>query len=140
MSVSVALSFLEVESKIPSWVRPGLTFDSNILTQIYLTVTSTSHIYDRVIFLIALVGITWVLWYKKLIKEAMFNVLCVLPGLISGNMWNAFRFDTAIFTFYLGCCVIATRSSLHRYTILSLFLVISMVCWFYWLSGSYYFA
>lgn len=135
-----ALSFLEVESKIPSWVRPGLVYDFSIGEQIYNVLTGTSHIYDRVIFPISLIIITFILWRNHFIKEALFNLGCVLPGLISGHMWNAFRFDTAIITFYLGCILIAKNHDLFKYLVLAIFMVMSFICWFYWLNGSYYFA
>lgn len=136
--------FLEIQSQIRDWVRPGLNWDGDIFDQVYQVASATSHIYDRGIFIFSLVIITGALFYKRLIKEALFNLSCILPGLISGNMWNAFRFDTAIFTFYLGLIVVSQLSK--KYTLvgevfLFLFLnVMSFICWFYWLSNSYYFA
>ncbi len=136
-----AFGFLEVESQIPSWVRPGLTWDSNVLNQIYSVMTTTSHIYDRGIFVIALFLVSGILFKQGFVKEGVFNVLCVIPGLISGNMWNSFRFDTAIFTFYLGLLLFAkTLPPYGKYFIFALSVMMSVVCWFYWLSGSYYFA
>lgn len=136
--------FLEIQSQIHDWARPGLIWNDQIFDQIYQVVSATSHIYDRGIFIFSLVIITGALLYKRLIKEAIFNLSCILPGLISGNMWNAFRFDTAIFTFYLGLLLIPQLSK--RYTmVVEIFIfiflsIISCICWFYWLSNSYYFA
>lgn len=136
--------FLEIQSQIPSWVRPGLNWNDQIFDQIYQVMTATSHIYDRGIFIFSLLVITGILFYNRLVNEAIFNLCCVLPGLISGNMWNAFRFDSAIFTFYLGLILIARlgdkRSPLIEIFITTLLAVMSFICWFYWLSGSYYFA
>lgn len=134
-----ALSFLEVQSKVAGWVRPGLTFDSNIIDQVY-EVIAIAHIYDRTIFLIGFLLITFILYKKGFIKEALFNFCCTLPALISASLWNSFRYDTAIFTFYIGIMLIPKFYEVARYLLFALLVVMSFICWFYWLGGSWYFA
>lgn len=136
--------FLEIQSQIKDWARPGLVWDDQLFSQIYSVMTNTSHIYDRGIFIFSLVIITGSLIYFKFYNEAIFNLCCILPGLISGNMWNAFRFDTAIFTFYLGLILLSrlfkNNSLLASIFTIILLTIMSVICWFYWLSNSYYFA
>lgn len=133
-------AFLYVQDKIPSWVRPGLIWDSSVIEQMITVATTTSHIYDRTIFAFSLFIVTSILFYKKFTKEAIFNLALVIPGLVSGNMWNAFRFDTSNFVLYLAILAVITKSSLHKNITISIFSIMSFICWLYWLSGSYYFA
>ncbi len=74
-------------------------------------------IYDLTIFLFSLFVITIILLKSNLVKEAIYNVLSVLPGYISGILWNSFRFDTGIFPFYLGLTMIAKTSYIRKYLI-----------------------
>jgi Gpi18-like mannosyltransferase len=47
--------FLEIQSQIKDWARPGLVWDDQLFSQIYSVMTNTSHIYDREIFIFSLV-------------------------------------------------------------------------------------
>lgn len=105
-----------------------------------ITIMTNSQIYDSTIFVISLFLITFLLFRAKLIKEAIFNLSSILPGYISGSMWNSFRFDTAIFPFYIGLTVLATKSDIYKYMVITILSVMSYICWFYWLCGSWYFA
>lgn len=133
------LAFLTVQKAYANWSRPGIDWDNDVVAQV-INMVYRASIYDLGAFLLSLFGITSILIRHKLIEEAIFNVLCILPGFISGNFWNSFRFDICLVTFYLGVTLASQNSITKKLFFLAFATIISMVCWRYWLGGSALFA
>jgi Gpi18-like mannosyltransferase len=111
------------------WGRVG--FNSNrIWLQLYKMVTDYNNF---IMFLISIV-IAIFLAANKFYKEALFNVLCILPGALTGTMLSEARFCGTLFTFYLGLVVIAKKSNSLKIGLAVLFLVFYLSYFMYWLA------
>ena len=129
-----ALAFLDVDSKVSGFARPGLIWDSSISEQIHYVFTRAT-IFDFWIFMISFFLISGTLIYKKFYAEALFNLCCIIPIVISGSLWCTFRYTTCLFTFYLGTVLFSTlfkgyKDIIQKF-IIATFAMISLMCIFY---------
>ncbi len=132
------LAFIHAQSA-SGFARPGVDFSNNIIAQVY-TVFQKATIYDLSAFLISLIITTCILWRCGLIGQALFNLFCIIPIFISGNLWNSFRMCFALFTAYLAAVAISKNSLTIKMLILVASIAMTWICWLFWLSGSWVFA
>lgn len=130
------LGFLEVQSV--NWPRHGLHLNSHIFSEMWSVATTTSSKFDRSIFWVG-IFFTFLLLLTGFVKEGLFNFCCVIPALISGNLWCSWRFDTTLFTYYLALMIILRLNGLLRYLAVAIMCILAMISWHYWLMNTWVF-
>lgn len=73
---------------------------------------------------------------KKYYEEALFNLACILPGVLTGTMMSEGRFSGTLFTFYFGFVLLAEKSWTSKILILSIAIVLYMSYYIYWIGHS----
>lgn len=73
---------------------------------------------------------------KKYYEEAVFNLACILPGVLTGTMMSEGRFCGTLFTFYFAMVVVAEKSWTTKILILSTCIVLYMSYYIYWVGHS----
>lgn len=130
------LGFLEVQSV--NWPRHGLHFNSHIFSEMWTVATTTSSRYDRSIFWVG-IFFSLLLMVTGFVKEGLFYFCCVIPALISGNLWCSWRFDTTLFTYYVALMIIVRLNGLLRYVAVAIMCILAMASWHYWLMNTWIF-
>lgn len=124
--VGDSLAFQHIQK---AWGRSGFHYNT-ILAQIYRMISD----YNNVIMFTLSVIIAIYLIINKFYMEALFNLLCILPGPFTGTMMSEGRFCGTLFTFYLGLVVISKKSSSLKIGLALLFFVFYISYFMYWLS------
>jgi len=121
--------YLAFEHIQRAWGRVGFR-SGRIWLQLYKMVTDYNNF---TMFLISIILAIFLL-VNKFYKEALFNILCILPGALTGTMLSEARFCGTLFTFYLGLVIIAKKSNSLKIGLAVLFLVFYLSYFMYWLA------
>ena len=89
--------------------------------------------HNSVLFLISVLLSLYML-VKKYYEEALFNLACILPGVLTGTMMSEGRFCGTLFTFYFGLVVLAEKSWTIKISVLMISLVLYMSYYVYWVG------
>ncbi|MCC2644431.1 MAG: hypothetical protein K0R94_209 [Burkholderiales bacterium] len=65
--------------------------------------------------------------------EALFNLLCILPGVLTGTMMSEGRFCGTLFTLYFGLTLLARKSTSLKISLVFLFFLFYISYFLYWL-------
>ncbi|MCE2705674.1 MAG: glycosyltransferase family 39 protein [Proteobacteria bacterium] len=85
------------------------------------------------LFVFSCIIAVW-LFINKYYEEAIFNLLCILPGFMTGTMLSEGRFCGTLFTFYLGLVLISKKSNSLKIGLAVVFFVFYISYFMYWLS------
>jgi Gpi18-like mannosyltransferase len=125
-----ALAFLHNEQA--SWHRSGWNFHVFFLQLGY----NYLHFpYDTLVFFIATLLIVRTI-RAKYWPEAIYFVIMLWPALSSGSFMSLARFSGCLFTFYFALVLITKDKPCLRYVLFSLFLALSGVYVYAWLTPS----
>ncbi len=127
------LSFYHAEA---NWGRTGwMSLDIAQTFNTLIDQIATAWTRDSLAFVVALF-LTGVLAFNKLLPEAIFNLLCILPGFIKGSSYGIFysgaRLDVAIITFYIGMVFLCKDRPTLKYLVISLSSLLLLESWFMW--------
>lgn len=120
------LAFAHIQK---AWNRHG--FDTNNLTKQLIKLAKDTH--NTAIFLISL-SMSIYLMYKRYIQEGLFNLFCILPGVLTGQMMSEGRFCGTLFTFYLSLILLQNRSRTLGIVIAVIFLILYVSYFLYWMA------
>ena len=121
--------FLAFQHIQKGWGRNG--WDSAHLgKQIWAMVTDY---HNSLLFLMSCILSIYMLM-KKYYEEALFNLACILPGVLTGTMMSEGRFCGTLFTFYFGLVVLAEKSWTIKISVLMISLVLYMSYYVYWVG------
>ena len=120
------LAFKHIQA---GWGRKGWDL-ANLGTQL-LNMVKDKH--NSIMFLIS-IGLTVVLFLNKFVEEAMFNLLCILPGFMTGQMMSEGRFSGTLFTFYLGLLLLSKRSKSMKIALSLVFMLLFTSYYLYWMA------
>lgn len=121
-----ALAFHHIQKE---WGRTG--FNSAQIGKQLLKMLLDYH--NSVLFIFS-VGISIYLIWQKYFKEAIFNLLCIIPGVLTGSMMSEGRFCGTLFTFYFALVLLAKKSNSLKITLAIIFLVFYISYFIYWLA------
>ena len=121
--------FLAFQHIQKGWGRTGWD-TAHLSKQVWKMVTD---FHNSIIFLISVILSVYML-IKKYYEEAMFNLACILPGVMTGTMMSEGRFCGTLFTFYFGAVVLAEKSWTMKITILLFSMVLYMSYYVYWVG------
>ncbi|MBY0380171.1 MAG: hypothetical protein K2P99_07220, partial [Burkholderiales bacterium] len=124
-----AHDFLAFQHIQKEWGRTGFHY-SKILVQLKSMATDYNNF---VMFLFSCI-LAGYLVSNKFYKEALFNMLCILPGPLTGTMMSEARFCGTLFTFYLGLVIISKKSNSLKIGLALLFFLLYISYFMYWLS------
>jgi Gpi18-like mannosyltransferase len=71
---------------------------------------------------------------RKFYEEALFNLACILPGVLTGTMMSEGRFSGTLFTFYFALVVVAEKSWSIKILILIISVVLYLSYYIYWIG------
>ena len=121
--------FLAFKHIQEGWGRKGWDF-AHIGKQL-LNMLNDKH--NTIMFLIS-VGLSIVLFFNKFIEEVMFNLFCILPGFMTGQMMSEGRFSGTLFTFYLGILVLSRKSKSMKIAVSLVFMLLFTSYYLYWMA------
>ncbi len=124
--VGDALAFEHIQK---GWGRKGI--DTRHITSQLLRMLQDYH--NSVLFIFSCIISLYLLW-NKYFEEALFNFLCILPGVMTGQMMSEGRFSGTLFTFYLGLVLISNKSNSLKISLLIGFLVFYLSYFLYWIA------
>ena len=124
-----AEDFLAFKHIQEGWGRKGWDF-AHIGKQL-LNMLNDKH--NTIMFLIS-VGLSIVLFFNKFIEEVMFNLFCILPGFMTGQMMSEGRFSGTLFTFYLGILVLSRKSKSMKIAVSLVFMLLFTSYYLYWMA------
>ena len=113
------------------WGRHGLD-TQNPLKQLIKWAEDTHNF----IFFSISVAMSIYLLAKKHFAEALFNLLCILPGAMTGTMMSEGRFCGTLFTLYFGVVILARKSNSLKLTFALIFLLFYTSYFLYWMAHS----
>lgn len=125
--VGDALAFKHIQEK---WGRVGYSSE-HWIRQLYHMMRDY---HNSLVFLMSC-GLSIYLFFNKYIEESIFNLLCILPGFISGQMVSEGRFSGTLFTFYFGLVLISKNSKILKIIFTFLFLVFYISYFLYWIAN-----
>ena len=111
------------------WGRHG--FDTRHLGYQLWKMLTDYH--NSLIFLVAL-GLSIYLLFSGYVKEAMFNFLAIIPGVLTGTMMSEGRFSGTLFTFYFGIVILSRKSTTLKLSISVLFFLFYVSYFLYWMA------
>lgn len=120
------LAFLHIQR---GWGRKGI--DSHHFFHQLTRMIDDSH--NFVLFILS-VAISILLFWNKYFDEALFNLLGILPGVLTGQMMSEGRFSGTLFTFYLGMVVVSQKSNSMKILVAALFLLFYITYFLYWIA------
>ncbi|MCE3269440.1 MAG: hypothetical protein K0R49_1694 [Burkholderiales bacterium] len=110
------------------WGRHG--FDTkHIFHQLWVML---SDVHNSMLFIFS-VFISIYLFIKRYYEEALFNLLCILPGVLTGTMMSEGRFCGTLFTLYFGLTLLARKSTSLKISLVFLFFLFYISYFLYWL-------
>ena len=121
--------FLAFKHIQKGWGRTG--WDTAHLGKQICAMITDFH--NSVLFLISVLLSLYML-VKKYYEEALFNLACILPGVLTGTMMSEGRFCGTLFTFYFGLVVLAEKSWTIKISVLMISLVLYMSYYVYWVG------
>jgi Gpi18-like mannosyltransferase len=111
------------------WGRHG--FDTkHIFRQIWLMLSDT---HNSILFLISC-ALSVYLIVKKFYEEAVFNLLCILPGVATGTMMSEGRFCGTLFTLYFAITIMSRKSVSLKISMALVFILFYISYFLYWLA------
>lgn len=111
------------------WGRHG--FDTkHVSHQLWVMLTD---VHNSMLFLFS-VAISIYLFIKKYYEEALFNLLCILPGAATGTMMSEARFCGTLFTLYFGLTIISRKSTSLKISLALVFFLFYISYFLYWLA------
>jgi hypothetical protein len=120
------LAFQHIQKK---WGRHG--FDTkHIFHQLWIMLRD---VHNSILFIFS-VAISIYLFAKKYYEEALFNLLCILPGVATGSMMSEARFCGTLFTLYFGLTIIARKSISLKISFALVFFLFYISYFLYWLA------
>ena len=111
------------------WGRHGLD-TSNPLRQLSKWADDTHNF----MFFSISVALSIYLMVKKHYAEALFNLLCILPGALTGTMMSEGRFCGTLFTLYFGVVIMARKSNSLKLTLALIFVLFYTSYFLYWMA------
>ena len=120
------LAFMHIQK---GWGRTG--FNGNFINK-FKHMFSADYI-NTSIFLLSM-ALSIFLLVKKFWQEALFNLLCILPGAFTGTMLSEGRFCGTLFTFYFAIVILAKKSTSLKIILLILFLIMYISYILYWFA------
>lgn len=121
--------YLAFEHIQKGWGRKGLDL-SHLGTQLWAMI---SDYHNSILFLFSML-LSVYLFCLKFYEEAMFNVLCILPGVMTGAMMSEGRFSGTLFTFYFGIVIAARKSNSMKIVLVLVFFLFYISYFLYWLA------
>lgn len=122
------LAFKHIQT---GWGRHG--FKAGSFGQQLMNMVKDS--YNFAMFMISC-GLSIFLFVKKYREEAIFNLLCIMPGALTGTMMSEGRFCGTLFTFYFGLVIFANRSNTLKLSLAVASLVLYISYFMYWMAHS----
>lgn len=123
--------FLAFQHIQKGWGRKGWDV-AHLSRQLYNMVTDY---HNSVLFAISFF-LSIYMFFKKYYEEAMFNLACIMPGVMTGTMMSEGRFSGTLFTFYFGIVVLAEKSWTVKILIMAISFVLYMSYYVYWIGHS----
>jgi Gpi18-like mannosyltransferase len=121
------LAFMHIQK---GWGRTG--FNSyNFINK--LKIMFISDYVNTGVFILS-VFLSIFLFIKKFWRESLFNLLCILPGAITGTMLSEGRFCGTLFTFYFAIVVLCKKSISLKIMMTLLFIVMYISYILYWFA------
>lgn len=111
------------------WGRAG--FNSKNLSHQLVQMINDRH--NTIFFIISFV-VSIYLFVKKFYEEALFNILCILPGVATGTMMSEARFSGTLFTLYFGLAIMARKSVSFKISLGIIFFLFYISYFLYWLG------
>ena len=111
------------------WGRHGIDMQ-NLASQLYRMVTDTHNF----AFFFLSMTVSVYLLVKRHFAEALFNLLCILPGAMTGTMLSEARFCGTLFTLYFGLVIIARKSQTLKLLLALVFILFYTSYFLYWLA------
>lgn len=121
------LAFKHIQQK---WGRNGIHWDQLTLQ---LREMIVSDPYNSFMFLLSCV-ISIYLLLNKYVEEAVFNLLCILPGVMTGAVMSEGRFTGTLFTFYFAFVLLTRKSNSLKIIIALAFIIFYLSYITYWLA------
>lgn len=121
--------FLAFEHIQKAWGRKGWE-STHILRQLWLMLLDT---HNSLLFILSAL-LSLYLLFKRYYEEALFNLACILPGVMTGTMMSEGRFCGTLFTFYFAWVVVAERSWTGKILILLASMVLYLSYFIYWVG------
>ncbi|MCC2624679.1 MAG: hypothetical protein K0R14_552 [Burkholderiales bacterium] len=120
------LAFQHIQKK---WGRQG--FDTHHIFHQLLSMLKDAH--NSTMFIVS-VAVSVYLIVKKYYEEALFNLLCILPGVATGSMMSEARFCGTLFTLYFGLTIMARKSISLKISLAVIFFLFYISYFLYWLA------
>ena len=111
------------------WGRHGID-TQHIGSQIYLMISDRHNFF---IFLLSCI-LSFYLLYRRYFAEGLFNLLCILPGVMTGTMMSEGRFAGTLFTFYFAIVLMSHKSNSLKFSILLAFIIFYTSYYLYWIA------
>jgi hypothetical protein len=121
-----ALAFQHIQH---AWGRTG--FSSRHIGRQILTMILDYH--NSILFLFSFCISIYLIIYKY-VEEGMFNLLCILPGVLTGSMLSEGRFCGTLFTFYFALTLLTKKSNSLKIIMAINFLLFYFSYFIYWLA------
>ncbi len=121
--------FLAFQHIQKGWGRHGIN-TNNLGRQLWQMINDT---HNFGLFMVS-VMISIYLIGKKYYEEAIFNLLCILPGALTGTMMSEGRFCGTLFTLYFGLVIMARKSNSFKLSLALLFILFYISYFMYWMA------
>lgn len=121
--------YLAFEHIQKGWGRQWLDI-KYLPRQLWLMISDT---HNSILFFLS-ISISIYLLAKKYYEEAVFNLLCILPGVATGSMMSEGRFCGTLFTLYFGLTIIARKSASLKISLALVFFLFYISYFLYWLA------
>jgi hypothetical protein len=121
--------FLAFQHIQKGWGRHGLD-TQNPVRQLIKWANDTHNF----LFFSISVAMSIYLLVKKHFAEALFNLLCILPGAMTGTMMSEGRFCGTLFTLYFGVVIMARKSNSLKLTLALIFVLFYTSYFLYWMA------
>lgn len=120
------LAFMHIQK---GWGRHGIN-TQNLSKQIAQMVGDTHNfLFFSISFIISIY-----LLFKKHFAEALFNLLSILPGVMTGTMMSEARFCGTLFTLYFGLVILARKSNSLKIVLALVFILFYSSYFLYWMA------
>ena len=121
--------FLAFKHIQKGWGRHGINTEA-FGEQLWQMVKDT---HNFVLFMIS-VMLSIYLIGMKYYEEAVFNLLCILPGALTGTMMSEGRFCGTLFTLYFGLVIMARKSDSFKLSLGLIFILFYISYFMYWMA------
>lgn len=121
--------FLAFQHIQKGWGRHGID-TQNLGKQVGKMIGDTHNF----LFFAISVAMSIYLLAKKHFAEALFNLLCILPGAMTGTMMSEGRFCGTLFTLYFGIVIMARKSNSLKLSLALVFILFYTSYFLYWMA------